>query len=273
MKTKLWEKENKTDSIIEKFTIGKDQELDMFIAKYDVQASMAHAKMLAKVGLISNAECNQLLEGLMEITSLLNTNEFKIEEGVEDIHSQIELLLIEKLGEIGKKIHSGRSRNDQVLLDIRLYLRSELEEISDLSYHLCLLLLILAEQHKEKLLPGYTHMQLAMPSSFGLWFGAYAESLTDDLQLLASTHRIINRNPLGSGAGFGSSFPLDRELTTELLGFNGMNYNVVYAQMTRGKTERLVAQAIAMPAAGHRRRIRSTTLAIYPRPSPGPSQQ
>jgi argininosuccinate lyase len=250
---KLWQKDKTTAfeaaARIEKFTVGNDRIFDILLAEHDVIGSIAHAKMLEKIGLLTADEQLKINTELHAILETIHAKTFVFEDGIEDIHSQIEVLLTRKLGEIGKKIHSGRSRNDQVLLDIKLYLRSELIEISERATELCLQLLDLAETHKTKLLPGYTHMQLAMPSSFGLWFGAYAESLTDDLQLLKATHSIINKNPLGSGAGFGSSFPLDRDLTTELLGFNGMNYNVVYAQMTRGKTERLVAQAITMPAA------------------------
>lgn len=245
MKTKLWEKENKTDSIIEKFTIGKDQELDMFIAKYDVQASMAHAKMLAKVGLISNAECNQLLEGLMEITSLLNTNEFKIEEGVEDIHSQIEFYLTKKYGDVGKKIHSARSRNDQVLTAIKLYLKHELELITKRTIQLQNSFYNEANKHKGVLLPGYTHFQIAMPSSFDMWLNAYAESLADDLELVKAAHIICDKNPLGSAAGYGSSFPIDRAFTTREMGFSELNKSSIYAQMTRGKSEKVTAVAIS----------------------------
>ncbi|MFO0357358.1 MAG: argininosuccinate lyase [Sphingobacteriaceae bacterium] len=245
MKTKLWEKEKKTDNIIEKFTIGNDQKLDMFIAPYDVKASKAHAKMLAKVGLISNTECDQLLEGLTEIENLLSEGKFKIEEGVEDIHSQIEFYLTKKYGEVGKKIHSARSRNDQVLTAIKLYLKEELNTIKSKSIQLQNNFYLQAAKHKGILLPGYTHFQIAMPSSFDMWLNAYAESLEDDVELLNAAYKICDKNPLGSAAGYGSSFPIDREFTTSEMGFATLNKSAVYAQMTRGKSEKVTAIAIS----------------------------
>lgn len=245
MKTKLWEKENKTDSIIEKFTIGKDKELDMFIAPFDVIASKAHTKMLHKVGLISVEECSQLLKGLNEIETLLQKGEFKIESGVEDIHSQIEFYLTKRYGETGKKIHTGRSRNDQVLTAIKLYLKHELESLKTKTNSLIQEFYNSSKKHKNVLLPGYTHFQVAMPSSFDLWLGAYAESLEDDLELLNAAIAICDKNPLGSAAGFGSSFPIDREFTTKEMGFASLNKSSVYAQMTRGKSEKVAAIAIS----------------------------
>jgi argininosuccinate lyase len=245
MKTKLWEKEKKTDNIIEKFTIGNDQELDMFIAPYDVMASKAHAKMLAKVGLLTNAECDQLLEGLSEIEKLLSEGNFQIEEGVEDIHSQIEFYLTKKYGEVGKKIHSARSRNDQVLTAIKLYLKEELNTIKNKSVQLQNAFHTQANKYKGILLPGYTHFQIAMPSSFDMWLNAYAESLEDDLELVNSAFKICDKNPLGSAAGYGSSFPIDREFTTSEMGFATLNKSAVYAQMTRGKSEKVTAIAIS----------------------------
>jgi len=245
MKTKLWEKENKTDSLIEKFTIGNDQSLDMLIAPFDIIASKAHAKMLSKVELISADECDQLLEGLNEIEILLKNGEFKIEEGVEDIHSQIEFYLTKKYGDTGKKIHTGRSRNDQVLTAIKLFLKNELEIVSSKTQKLIKLFYQLAEKHNGILLPGYTHFQIAMPSSFDLWLSAYAESLEDDLELLFAAKKICDKNPLGSGAGYGSSFPIDREFTTKEMGFAALNKSSVYAQMTRGKSEKVAAIALS----------------------------
>lgn len=245
MKTKLWQKENKTDNIIEKFTIGNDPELDMFIATYDVIASKAHANMLAKVGLITEQECHQLQEGLNEISALLSKGEFVIEEGIEDIHSQIEFFLTKKYGDVGKKIHSARSRNDQVLTAIKLYLKHELNEIKNKSVNLQKEFYQLGVKHKGVLLPGYTHFQIAMPSSFDMWLNAYAESIEDDLELLNAAYTICNKNPLGSAAGFGSSFPIDREMTTKEMDFKSMNKSSVYAQMTRGKSEKVTAVAIS----------------------------
>lgn len=248
---KLWQKKPQTDlnSVIEKFTIGNDQTLDLALAPFDVLGSMAHVIMLSKIGLVEPLELSNILGSCVTIyKEITEQNTFIIEENVEDIHSQIELILTQKLGESGKKIHSGRSRNDQVLVDLKMYFRSEIEEICGLTTALFYALNKKSEVHKNDLLPGYTHLQIAMPSSFGLWFGAYAESLIDDLLSLQSTYKIINKNPLGSGAGYGSSFPLDRKLTTELLGFDDLNYNVVYAQMTRGKSELALAQSIGLLA-------------------------
>ncbi|MBD3617429.1 MAG: argininosuccinate lyase [Gracilimonas sp.] len=243
---KLWEKGVKTDEFIEKFTVGKDRELDLVLAKYDVKGTIAHITMLESVGLLKKEELNKLTKELNRILEeVIEPGNFEIEDGVEDVHSQIELMLTRELGDIGKKVHSGRSRNDQVLVDLRLYLRDEIKEIAKLSEKLFDTLIVQSETTKKILLPGYTHTQAAMPSSFGLWFGAYAESLVDDLVLMESTYHIINRNPLGSAAGYGSSFPLNRTMTTELLGFEGMNVNSVYAQMGRGKTEQTLAFAMA----------------------------
>ena len=247
---KLWEKENKsTSELVEKFTVGKDNQLDLVLAEFDVKASIAHAQMLQSIGLLTKQELKLIYDELQKILAEIKNGNFSIEEGIEDIHSQIEFMLTKRIGETGKKIHSGRSRNDQVLTDIKLYLHYELREIADKSFQLFNLLIQLSETHKEKLLPGYTHLQIAMPSSFGLWFGAYAESLVDDMELLLAAYNVTNKNPLGSGAGYGSSFPLDRKMTTELLEFDSMNYNVVYAQMTRGKTEKIVAMAMSSIAA------------------------
>lgn len=250
---KLWNKGFEPDELIEKFTVGNDRDLDMRLARYDVEGSMAHIKMLESIGLLSREELDTLLPALQDILEDIEKGNFRIEEGVEDIHSQIELLLTERLGDIGKKIHSGRSRNDQVLVDLKLFFRDELKAIAQSVEKLFQRLQALSEEHKDTLMPGYTHLQIAMPSSFGLWFGAYAESLTDDMQLLLAAYKIANQNPLGSAAGYGSSFPLDREMTTELLGFSNPHYNVVAAQMSRGKTERAVAAAVSAIAAtlGH----------------------
>lgn len=247
---KLWEKENKsTSELIERFTVGKDNELDLLLAEFDVKASIAHTQMLESIGLLTKEELKQIHVELKSILKDIQNGNFSIEDGVEDIHSQIEWMLTQRIGETGKKIHSGKSRNDQVLTDIKLYLRFELKEIATKSFELFNLLIQLSETHKGKLLPGYTHLQIAMPSSFGLWFGAYAESLVDDMELILAAYNVTNKNPLGSGAGYGSSFPLDRQMTTELLDFETMNYNVVYAQMTRGKTEKIVAMAMSSIAA------------------------
>jgi len=247
--TKLWEKNTQVNAKIEAFTIGLDREMDVFLAKYDVLGSMAHIRMLESVGLLQTDELECLLSELKNIHQLIVEGSFSIEPGVEDVHSQVEMLLTRKLGDIGKKIHSGRSRNDQVLLDLKLFTRAEIEKTVSAVSDLFDVLISQSNRYKEVLLPGYTHLQVAMPSSFGLWFGAYAESLADDLQLLLSAWKITNRNPLGSAAGYGSSFPLNRQLTTDLLGFDSMNYNVVYAQMGRGKMERTVANALASVAA------------------------
>ncbi len=250
---KLWNKGFEPDKAIEKFTIGQDRELDLRLAKYDVQGSMAHIKMLESIGLLTKEELDTLLPALKEIAEEIENGKFTIEEGVEDVHSQVEFLLTERLGDVGKKIHSGRSRNDQVLVDLKLFFRDELKHISESIQHLFNRLIELSEKHKDKLMPGYTHLQVAMPSSFGLWFGAYAEALTDDMNMVVAAYNIANQNPLGSAAGYGSSFPLDREMTTELLHFANPHYNVVAAQMSRGKTERAVAAAIGTVAStlGH----------------------
>ena len=248
MTQKLWDKGKPTDSTIEKFTVGKDREMDLFLAKHDVLGSMAHITMLQSVGLLEKNELEILLKELKNIYAIAEKGEFVIEDGVEDVHSQVELMLINKLGEIGKKIHSGRSRNDQVLLDLKLFTRDKIREVVDAVSDLFEVLISQSEKYKNVLLPGYTHLQIAMPSSFGLWFGAYAESLTDDLRMLHTAFEICNRNPLGSAAGYGSSFPLNRTMTTDLLGFDGLNHNVVYAQMGRGKMERNVSYALSSVA-------------------------
>jgi len=246
---KLWQKDKDSLKEVSQFTVGHDRVMDLHLARFDVIGSLAHIQMLASVGLLSKEEWTTLSKELKAIHAEIEKGNFIIEDGVEDIHSQMELLLTRKLGEAGKKIHSGRSRNDQVLVDIKLFLRHEIETSTRHIQSLFELLLAKSEEHKGKLLPGYTHFQLAMPSSFGLWFGAYAESLADDLISLQAAYRIANKNPLGSAAGYGSSFPLDRQLTTHLLGFEDLNYNVVYAQMGRGKTERVIAQALSNIAA------------------------
>lgn len=246
---KLWQKDKASLKEVEKFTVGLDQSMDMYLAKFDVLGSLAHIKMLQSINLLTSEELKSLSTELKSIYKRIESGDFKVEEGVEDIHSQVELELTKKLGETGKKIHSGRSRNDQVLVDIKLYLRFELEQVVIETKSLFDLLLQQSEKYKADLLPGYTHFQLAMPSSFGLWFGAYAESLVDDVITLESAYRIVNKNPLGSAAGYGSSFPLNRKMTTDLLGFDDLNYNVVYAQMGRGKTERIVASALSNIAA------------------------
>lgn len=249
MASKLWEKNTQVDNNVEKYTVGRDREMDMFLAPFDVLGSIAHITMLQSIGLLTADELTCLTAELRHIYNEIEQGRFNIEEGVEDVHSQVELMLTRRLGDIGKKIHSGRSRNDQVLVDLRLFIRSRIEDVVAAMTQLFGTLQEQSERYKHILLPGYTHLQVAMPSSFGLWFGAYAESLADDLTLMRAAYDINNRNPLGSAAGYGSSFPLDREMTTRLLGFASMDYNVVYAQMGRGKTERIVAQAIAGIAA------------------------
>ncbi len=246
---KLWEKGIDVNQRIESFTVGRDRELDLYLAGPDVLGSIAHCIMLEKVGLLNTEELRQIRESLSELYFLIQSGDFVIDEGSEDVHSKVEFYLTRKLGETGKKIHSGRSRNDQVLLDIRLFSRDGLLTISGKMKLLFAELQLQSEQYRDCLMPGYTHLQIAMPSSFGLWFGAYAEALADDLAFLETAFRINNQNPLGSGAGFGSSFPLDRRLTTRLLGFDDLNYNVVYAQMSRGKAERIIAFALANLAA------------------------
>ena len=242
---KLWEKNFEINKEIERFTVGRDREMDLYLAKYDVLGSMAHITMLESIELLEKEELKPLLAELKNIYHLAEKGEFTIEDGVEDVHSQVEMLLTEKLGDLGKKIHSGRSRNDQVLVDLKLFTRHQLKDIADEVKILFDELIQKSNQYKDVLMPGYTHLQVAMPSSFGLWFGAYAESLADDMLFLQAAYRMTNRNPLGSAAGYGSSFPLNRTMTTELLGFDSMDYNVVYAQMGRGKMERNVGFAIA----------------------------
>ena len=242
---KLWNKGFEPDKAIEEFTVGRDRELDLRLAKYDIQGSMAHIRMLESIGLLASEELPVLLEALEEILHSAEQGDFVIEPGVEDVHSQVELMLTRRLGDVGKKIHSGRSRNDQVLVDLKLMMRDELQNIGRNVVALFEQLQRLSHEHADVLMPGYTHLQVAMPSSFGLWFGAYAESLVDDMQLLSAAYKVANQNPLGSAAGYGSSFPLDREMTTQLLGFETLHYNVVAAQMSRGKTERAAAYAIA----------------------------
>ena len=247
---KLWQKESTSVSeLVEQFTVGRDKEFDVLLAKYDVQGSIAHVTMLGEVGLMTKEESAIAVTALKEIAKEIDNSQFTIGDNVEDVHSQVEFLLTQRIGDIGKKIHSGRSRNDQVAVDIKLYLREEVLHIKNESKSLFDLLIEQSEKHKDKLLPGYTHLQIGMPSSFGLWFGAYAESLTDDLEILAAAYHVTNKNPLGSGAGYGSSFPLNRAITTELLKFSSLNYNSVYAQMTRGKTEKAVATGLSFIAA------------------------
>lgn len=250
---KLWDKGFEPDKMIEEFTVGNDRQLDLRLAHYDVEGSMAHILMLESIGLLQADELEKLLAALADIREAIDRGEFTIEEGVEDVHSQVEFMLTARLGDLGKKIHSGRSRNDQVLVDLKLFMRDELKKIAEASGHLFDRLQHLSEQYKDVLMPGYTHLQVAMPSSFGLWFGAYAEALADDMQMLLAAYNIANQNPLGSAAGYGSSFPLNRTMTTELLHFADMHYNVVAAQMSRGKTERAAAMAIGAIAStlGH----------------------
>ncbi len=245
MAKKLWEKNTQVNEQIDRFTVGRDRELDLYLAKYDVLGSMAHITMLERIGLLTADELDVLLAELKHLYALAEKGELVIEDGIEDVHSQVELMLTRKLGDVGKKIHSGRSRNDQVLVDLKLFTRAQLKQVVEAVERLFEVLVSQSNRYKDVLMPGYTHLQVAMPSSFGLWFGAYAESLVDDLLFLQAAFKLCNRNPLGSAAGYGSSFPLDRELTTRLLGFDSMDYNVVYAQMGRGKMERNVAFALA----------------------------
>jgi argininosuccinate lyase len=243
---KLWSKEStNTSQLVEQFTVGRDKEFDILLAKYDVQGSIAHVRMLGEVGLMSKDEAELAVKALEEIAADIEHGRFTIEEGIEDVHSQVEFTLTQRIGDAGKKIHSGRSRNDQVAVDIKLYLRAEVLAIKEEVKQLFDLLIAQSEKHKEHLIPGYTHLQIAMPSSFGLWLGAYAESLTDDMELLVAAYQVANKNPLGSGAGYGSSFPLNRKRTTALLQFKTLNWNSVYAQMSRGKTEKVIATALA----------------------------
>ena len=248
MAKKLWEKNIDVNPEIERFTVGRDRELDLLLARYDILGSIAHSTMLESIGMLTRDEMTALHEELRNIYGIIEEGNFIIEEGVEDVHSQVELMLTRKLGDTGKKIHSGRSRNDQVLVDLKLFTRHELKGVCENVKELFDALIEQSDRHKDVLMPGYTHLQVAMPSSFGLWFGAYAESLADDMLFLQAAYRMCNRNPLGSAAGYGSSFPLNRTMTTELLGFESMNYNVVYAQMGRGKCERNVAYALASVA-------------------------
>lgn len=245
---KLWQKNYQVDKSIDTFTVGDDRDLDLYMAKFDVLGSLAHTRMLEKVGLLTAEDLEQVQQGLKDIYYEIEAGNFTIEDGVEDVHSQVEMLLTRRLGEVGKKIHSGRSRNDQVLVDIKMFMRHELMRIVSSYQQLFDVLQGLSNEHKDKLLPGYTHLQLAMPSSFGMWFGAYAEAITDDMEVLLAAYNSTNKNPLGSAAGYGSTFPLDRQLTTDLLGFDTLNYNAVFAQMSRGKAERNVAFAIASVA-------------------------
>src|SRR5690554_746746 len=246
---KLWQKDTKTENAVDKFTVGRDRELDVHLAAADILGSLAHTQMLESIGLLTKDELIQIQEELKSIFKDVEKGDFKIDSDIEDVHSQIEFLLTQRIGEAGKKIHSGRSRNDQVLVDLKLFLRSEIEHIVNNTNLLFSQLISLSEKHNAVLIPGYTHLQIAMPSSFGLWFGAYAESLIDDLEMMLAAWKVCNKNPLGSAAGYGSSFPLNRTLTTELLGFETLNYNVVYAQMGRGKTERVIAQGMSSIAA------------------------
>ena len=245
MAQKLWEKSVRVNEDIDRFTVGRDREMDLYLAKHDVLGSMAHITMLESIGLLTAGELQALLAEMKNIYASAERGEFVIEDGIEDVHSQVELMLTRKLGDVGKKIHSGRSRNDQVLVDLKLFTRAQLKEVAEAVEQLFHVLISQSNRYKDALMPGYTHLQIAMPSSFGLWFGAYAESLVDDMMFLQAAFKMCNRNPLGSAAGYGSSFPLDREMTTRLLGFDSMNYNVVYAQMGRGKMERNVAFALA----------------------------
>src|SRR5574344_667003 len=245
MANKLWEKDVEVNEAIDRFTVGHDREMDLYLAPYDVLGSMAHITMLESIGLLTKTELTTLLSELQKIYAVTQSGTFKIEDGVEDVHSQVELMLTRNLGDMGKKIHSGRSRNDQVLVDLKLFMRHQIFLIAQKVTTLFDELQKQSERYKNILMPGYTHLQVAMPSSFGLWFGAYAESLTDDMLFLQAAYRMANRNPLGSAAGYGSSFPLNRQMTTDLLGFDSMDYNVVYAQMGRGKMERNVAFAMA----------------------------
>jgi argininosuccinate lyase len=246
---KLWQKNTQVDGAVETFTVGRDREMDIYLAEADVLGSLAHTRMLESIGLLTADELAVVQRELKTIYAEIKDGRFTIAEGVEDVHSQVEFLLTERVGEVGKKIHSGRSRNDQVLVDLKIFLRRQIWEITADVQALFATLQTLSQKHKDVLMPGYTHWQVAMPSSFGLWFGAYAESLVDDVQMLLAAYKVCNKNPLGSAAGYGSSFPLDRTMTTELLGFTTLNFNVVYAQMGRGKTERILAQAISSVAA------------------------
>jgi len=247
--SKIWQKSITVNELVENFTVGRDTEFDAQMAAFDVLGSLAHTRMLESIGLMSSDDLALVQTELKKIYRTIEQGKFTIEPGVEDVHSQVEMLLTQSIGDAGKKIHSGRSRNDQVLVDLKLFFRHELQQVIAETESLFRELIALSEKYKHVLLPGYTHLQVAMPSSFGLWFGAYAESLADDLELVLAAYKITNKNPLGSAAGYGSSFPLNRTLTTQLLGFDSLNYNVVYAQMGRGKTERVIAQALSSIAA------------------------
>ncbi|WP_428328950.1 argininosuccinate lyase [Mucilaginibacter sp.] len=246
---KIWQKSITVNDLVENFTVGRDREFDLQMAAFDVLGSLAHTQMLESIGLMSAEDLQLVQQELKKIYKDIENGDFVIQPEVEDVHSQVELLLTQRIGDAGKKIHSGRSRNDQVLVDLKLFFRHELQQVVEETELLFRQLITLSEKHKDVLLPGYTHLQVAMPSSFGLWFGAYAESLADDLEMVLAAYKITNKNPLGSAAGYGSSFPLNRSLTTQLLGFESLNYNVVYAQMGRGKTERVIAQALSSIAA------------------------
>ena len=260
MSTKLWDKGFEPDRMIEEYTVGQDRELDLQLARYDVEGSLAHIAMLEKIGLLTREELESLTAGLQQIAAQIEAGDFEIEPDIEDVHSEVELLLTRRLGDVGKKIHSGRSRNDQVLVDLKLFLRDELRQIAGAVRQLFDRLQEQSERYREVLMPGYTHLQIAMPSSFGLWFGAYAETLVDDMRMLAAAWHIANQNPLGSAAGYGSSFPLDRTMTTRLMGFETLHYNVVAAQMSRGKSERAAGGAVAPVAATVGRRARDLAL-------------
>ena len=257
---KLWQKTNDVNKAVEQFTVGRDREMDLFLAEADVLGSLAHTRMLESIGLLGSEDLANVQRELKNIYRDITAGKFTIEEGVEDVHSQVEFLLTQRIGDAGKKIHSGRSRNDQVLVDLRIFLRRQIREIVADVEQLFHRLQQLSEKYKEVLMPGYTHLQIAMPSSFGLWFGAYAETLVDDMRLIAAAWHIANQNPLGSAAGYGSSFPLDRKMTTRLLGFDTLDYNVIYAQMGRGKTERVTAQALSSVAATLARLAMDNTL-------------
>ncbi|MCI0921174.1 argininosuccinate lyase [Sphingobacterium rhinopitheci] len=259
---KIWQKNIDVDSFVESFTVGRDREMDMHLAGADVLGSLAHTRMLNSIGLMTDEDLTAVQQELKNIYQEVLAGKFLIEDSVEDVHSQVEMMLTQRIGEAGKKIHSGRSRNDQVLVDLKLYFRSEIHSIFNNTELLFNQLIKLSEQYKNVLMPGYTHLQIAMPSSFGLWFGAYAESLVDDLHLLKAAWSVCNKNPLGSAAGYGSSFPLNRTMTTQLLGFDDLNYNVVYAQMGRGKTERILAQAMSSIAASLAKFAMDVTLFI-----------
>lgn len=258
---KLWQKTTNTDKSIEQFTVGKDTEMDIYLAPYDILGSLAHIKMLSEIGLLDLPDYDKLSEVLKKLYHTSTSGQFQIEEGIEDVHSQVELWLTRELGDMGKRIHSARSRNDQVLIDLKLFFRAEIQSITEGVVDLFNILQLQSEKYKDILMPGYTHLQVAMPSSFGLWFGAYAETLTDDTQLLQAVYKIVNRNPLGSAAGYGSSLPIKRQRTTELLGFEDMNYNVIHAQMGRGKTEHFVTFALA--ALGHTLAKMSMDVCLY----------